>query len=251
MVLPMRLQKFPERFEDMTFQLALKEISEEAKRRRTADTPAGTKFFREDRDSSMELLSSNTSSSEEDVSEPPFLLGNETIDTSKKHLRHRAEIVQGKLKQLRMKKAHSLRAEDLKPARPMWPIKGDEDQTPPKLKKTKDNGGDMNRKRKRHAVDEHQKDDSQGTSDEAEDVAMPDSPQKKAVSDSKFNRQSFGKKLSRSLSNAGDSVKVDKDGSRKPKRTGEDGVSHNFFQPALVNKADSTFWLTTPMFWKC
>jgi hypothetical protein len=155
------------------------------------------------------------------------------------------------LKQLRMKKAHSLRAEDLKPARPMWPIKGDEDQTPPKLKKTKDNGGDMNRKRKRHAVDEHQKDDSQGTSDEAEDVAMPDSPQKKAVSDSKFNRQSFGKKLSRSLSNAGDSVKVDKDGSRKPKRTGEDGVSHNFFQPALVNKADSTFWLTTPMFWKC
>lgn len=220
-------QKFPERFEDMTFQLALKEISEEAKRRRTADTPAGTKLFREDRDSSMELLSSNTSSSEEDVSEPPLLLGNETIDTSKKHLRHRAEIVQGKLKQLRMKKAHSLRAEDLKPARPMWPIKGDEDQTPPKLKKTKDNGGDMNRKRKRHAVDEHQKDDSQGTSDEAEDVAMPDSPQKKAVSDSKFNRQSFGKKLSRSLSNAGDSVKVDKDGSRKPKRTGEDGYYYD------------------------
>lgn len=246
----MPLQKFPERFDDEHFQSALKEISEEAKRRRTADNLAGTKSFREERDSSAELRSSNTSSSDEDVSEAPIRLGKETIDTGKKHLKHRAEIVQGKLKQMRMKKVHGVQAEDLKPARPMWPIKGDEDQTPSKSKKLKDNDGDMTRKRKRLVVDEHQKDDLQGTSDDAEDAMMPDSPPKKAVSDSKFNRQSFGKKLSRSLSNAGDSVKVDKDGSRKPKRTGEDGVSHNFFQPALVNKADSTFWLTTPMFWK-
>lgn len=116
------------------------------------------------------------------------------------------------------------------------------------LKKTLDNGGDMTRKRKGLVADEQMKDDSQGSSDEPEDVTIPESPPTKAVSDSKLNRQSIGKKLSRSLSNAGDSVKVDKDGSRKPKRTGEDGVSHNFFQPALVNKADSTFWLTTPMF---
>ncbi|KAG0562176.1 hypothetical protein KC19_9G124000 [Ceratodon purpureus] len=224
-------QKFPERFEDGNFQSALKEIYEEAKRRRTADNPVGTKFFREDRGSSMELRSSNSSSSDEFVSEA--LLSKQAIDTGKKHLKLRAEIVQGKLKQMRMRKVHGLQAEDLKPGRSMWPVKGDEDQTPPKYMKSKDNGGDMNRKRKRLVVDEHQKGDSQGTSDEDEDVAIPDSPPKKAVSDSKFNRQSLGKKLSRSLSNAGDSVKVDKDGSRKPKRTGEDGVSHNFFQPAL------------------
>ena len=231
--------------------MALKEISEEAKHRRTTDSLEGTKSFREARDSSMELRSSDSSSSDEDAAEPPLLLlDKEIIDPGKKQLKHRAEIVRGKLKQMRMKKVHGLQAEDLKPGRSMWPIKGDEDHTPPKFKKTKDNGGDMTRKRKRLVGDEHQRDDSHGTSDEAEDPTMPDSPPKKAVSDSKFNRQSSGKKLSRSLSNAGDSVKVDKDVSRKPKRTGEDGVSHNFFQPALVNKADSTFWLTTPMFWK-
>ncbi|XP_024393478.1 protein CHROMATIN REMODELING 4 isoform X4 [Physcomitrium patens] len=221
-------QKFPERFEDGNFQLALKDISDEAKRRRTADnTAVGTKSLREERDSSMEVRSSNSSSSDEDESEAPLRLGKETLDTGKKHLKHRTEIGQGKLKQMRMKKVHGLQVEDMKQARSMCLSKGEEDATISKLKKTKDNGGDMTRKRKRLVADEQMKDDSQGSSDEAEDVTIPESPPTKAVSDSKLNRQSIGKKLSRSLSNAGDSVKVDKDGSRKPKRTGEDGYYYD------------------------
>lgn len=221
------LQKFPERFEDENFQSALKEISEEARRRRSTDnTSVGTKFFTDERNSSMELRSSNTSSSDDNGSEAPTRPVKETYDTEKKHLKHRAEIVQGKLKQMRMKNVQGLQAEDFKPARPLWPNKGDEDEMPPNFKKTKDDGGNMSRKRKRLAMDERQKDDSQGTSNEAEDVMHPDSPPKKAVSDSKFNRQSSGKKMNRSFSN--DVVKTDKDGSRKPKRTGEDGVSQTF-----------------------
>lgn len=219
------LQKFPERFEDPKFQLALKEIAEEARRRRTADNSAvGTKFFIEERNSSMEMRSSNTSSSDENGSEAPTRLVKETYDTEKKHLKHRAEIVQGKLKQMRMKNVQGLQAEDFKPAaRPLW---GKEDEMPPSFKKTKEDGGNMSRKRKRLVMDDsRQKEELQGgTSDEADDVMVPDSPPKKAVSDSKFNRQSSGKKMNnRSLSN--DVVKTDKDGSRKPKRTGEDGVS--------------------------
>lgn len=223
------LQKYPERFEDGNFQLALKEISEEARRRRNSDnTSLGTKFFIDERNSSMEMRSSpNTSSSDENGSEAPTRLVKETYDTEKKHLKHRAEIVQGKLKQMRMKNVHGLQAEDFKPAKLLWANKGDEEELPSNFKKTKDDGGNMSRKRKRPVVDDsHLKEESRGTSDEVEDVMLPDSPPKKAVSDSKFNRQSSGKKMNRSYSN--DLVKTDKDGSQKPKRTGEDGVSQNF-----------------------
>jgi len=223
------LQKYPERFEDGNFQLALKEISEEARRRRNSDnTSLGTKFFTDERNSSMELRSSpNTSSSDDNGSEAPTRLVKESYDTEKKHLKHRAEIVQGKLKQMRMKNVQGLQAEDFKPARPLWVNKGNKEEMPSNFKKTKDDGGNMSRKRKRLVMDDsHQKEDSHGTSDEAGDAMLPDSPPKKAVSDSKFNRQSSGKKMNRSFSN--DVVKTDKDGSRKPKKTGEDGVSQTF-----------------------
>ncbi|XP_024369738.1 protein CHROMATIN REMODELING 4 isoform X4 [Physcomitrium patens] len=221
-------QKFPERFEDRNFQLALKEIFEESKRRRTADiTAVETNFFSDESDSSMELRSSNTSSSDKGGSEAFVPLGTEKIDREGKHLKYKAEIDQGKLKQIGINKAQIMKAEDLKPARTVWPIKGDEDQILWNLKKSKGNGGDMNHKRKRFLMDKHLKEDSQCSSDEAEDVMMSDSLPNKAVSGSKFNRQSYGKKLSRSLSLAGDLVKVDKDGSRKPKRTGEDGYYYD------------------------
>lgn len=174
----------------------------------------------------MELRSSNTSSSDEIGSEAPT----RPYDTEKKHLKHRAEIVQGKLKQMGMKNVQGLSAEDLnnKSARPVWSKKGGdhEDETPVNFKKRKDEGGNVSRKRKRLVVDEsHHKDsDLQGSEDDGEDVMGNDSPPKKAVSDSKFNRERSGKKANRSYSN--DVVKSEsKDALKKPKRTGEDGVS--------------------------
>lgn len=166
-------------------------------------------------------LRSNSSSSDDNGSEAPTRLIKETYDTEKKHLKHRAEIVQGKLKQMRMKNVQGLQGEDFKSAKPLW---GHEDEVPPNLKKTREDGGNMSRKRKRPVTDDsHKKEESHFISDDAEDVIVPDSPPKKAVSDSKFNRHSSGKKTNRSFSN--DLVKTDKEASRKPKRTGEDGVS--------------------------
>ena len=222
----MSLQNFPERLEDGSFQLALKEIAEEARRRRSAEgTPVVTKFQREERESSVEPQTSNPSSSEGEGVEGPAHLFNENLDTGRKHLKHRAEIVQGKLKQMRLKTVHG-REEDLRVARPLLQHKGEGEKTPQNVKGLKDRGGDVTRKRKRPTAGEEA--DVNRIAEEAEALATPESPSKKVATDLKLNQQGSGKKLNRSFPITGDPTKASKDGPRKTKRTGEDGVSFPF-----------------------
>lgn len=185
-------------------------------------TPINTRPQREERESSMEPRSSNMSSSDEGV-EAPKRLVSETYDTGKKHLKHRAEIVQGKLKQMRMKKVNGPQVEDPKAARPLWPSKDEE------VKRLKDKEGDAVLKRKRLSVEEMQISTGDEAEADVETVATLDSPSKLAPSESKLSRQGSGKKLSKSVSSVVDPTKPVKDGPRKPKRTGEDGVSHFFY----------------------
>lgn len=228
------LQNFPERLEDGSFQLAVKEIAEEARRRRSAEgTPVGTKFQREVRESSVEPQSSNPSSSEGEGVEGPVHLFNENLDTGRKHLKHRAEIVQGKLKQMRLKSVHG-QEEDLRVARPLWQQKGEREKSPQNVKGLKDKGGEVTRKRKRPAAGEEAV--VNRIAEEAEALATPESPSRKVATDPKLNRQGSGKKLNRSLSSTGDPTKASKDGPRKTKRTGEDGVSFLFLlKPEKAN----------------